>query len=185
MRKIFILAAFLFCLTSTRAESPSQFTKRFFHSLYKWEIRGAPDAREINQLSPLLGEGLIKIFKKAESQKAREQASIKRKYKNAPHPPVLKSAWSKEGDLFASIAESFDTFAVGIPILKSGTVKVPVHLEHLVSRPPYRWTVVLVLDRSDQDWVVSDIVNQDGESLRTSLTKTIAENEAYLSSLNE
>lgn len=184
MRKIFILAAFLFCLTSTRAESPSQFTKRFFHSLYKWEIRGAPDAREINLLSPFLGEELIQIFKKAESQKAREQAGIKRKYTN-PHPLVLKSAWSKEGDLFASIAESFDTFAVGFPILKSGTVKVPVHLEYLVSMPAYRWTIILVLDRSDQDWVVSDIVNQDGESLRTSLTKAIAENEASLSTLNE
>lgn len=183
MKRLFALLCCLTCFASVQAETPAEFSKRFFHALYKWEVRGAPDTRELNQLSPCLGTELIQLFKSVEIQRDREQAGIKHKYRNDPNPPVLKGVWSKEGDLFTNIAESFTTFAIGKPRWRNERVHVPVHLEYGSAKPAYAWSITLILDKADQAWVVSDILDEDGESLRTSLSKEIADLELYLDSL--
>jgi hypothetical protein len=185
MSRLLPLLLCLICCASVRAETPSQFSKRFFNALYKWEVRGAPDKKELNRLSPYLGSELILLFKRVEIQRDQEHTGIKHKYRNDPNPPILKGIWSKEGDLFTSVAESFSTFAIGKPQWRRERMNVPVHLEYGDAKPASSWTVTLVLDKNDKAWVVSDILDEDGESLRASLAESIAENERYLQSLRE
>lgn len=185
MSRLLPLLLCLICCASVQAETPSQFSKRFFHALYKWEVRGAPDKKEIDKLSPYLGSELIQLFKRVEIQRNREHSGIKHKYSNDPNPPILKGIWSKEGDLFTSVAESFSTFAVGKPQWRRERMNVPVHLEYGDAKPASSWTVTLILDKDDKAWVASDILDEDGESLRASLAESITENERYLQLLRE
>lgn len=179
MKRLFALLCCLTCFASVQAETPTEFSKRFFHALYKRKVRGAPDTKELHQLSPYLGTELIQLFKRIESQRDREQAGIKHKYRNDPSPPVLKGIWSKEGDLFTNIAESFTTFAIGKPRWRNERVHVPVHLEYGSATPAYAWSITLILDKADQIWVASDFLDEDGSSLRFSLNKEIANNRGH------
>lgn len=183
MKRLFALLCYLTCFASVQAETPAEFSKRFFHALYKWEVRGAPDTRELNQLSPYLGTELIQLFKRVEIQRDREQAGIKHKYRNDPNPPILKGIWCKEGDSFTGIEESFATFAIGNPRWREERVHIPVHLEYGGTKPAYAWSITLILDKAGPDWVVSDILDKDGQSRRTSLSEAIANFELYLDSL--
>lgn len=185
MNRLFALLFCLTCIASVQAETPAEFSKRFFHALHKWEVRGAPDTKELNRLSPYLGTELIQCFKRIEIQRDREQAGIKHKYRNDPNPPILKGIWSKEGDLFTNVAESFTTFAIGKPRWRNERVHVPVHLEYGSAKPVSSWSITLILDKADQAWVVSDILDEDSGSLKSSLNKEITNNTPYLRSLNE
>lgn len=185
MKRLFALLCCLTCFASVQAETPTEFSNRFFHALSKWEVRGAPDTKELHQLSPYLGTELIQLFKRIEIQRDREQAGLKHKYRNDPSPPILKGIWCKEGDTFTRIEESFTIFAIGKPRWRNERVHVPVHLKYGGTKPAYAWSITVILDKASSDWVVSDILDKDGQSLRISLNKAIANNASYLRSLNE
>lgn len=175
-RRVLLAVAFLASLASAVAETPRQFADRFYRAHFRWDVRGAPDKREIQMMSAYFGVETLRLFGAVEDQRHRSRLQVKRKYAGHPNPPLVKPIWSKEGDCLSSMYEGITTFAIGRPMVRRGRVVVPAHLEY----DSFAWTDHLMLDRAGDSWVVADIRYTDGKSLVSQLKAKLAHEETYL-----
>lgn len=175
-RCVLLAVALWASLAPAIAETPRQFADRFYRAHLRWDVRGAPDKREIQMMSAYFGTEPLRLFGAVEDQRHHSRLRIKRKYTGHPNPPLVKPIWSKEGDCLSSVYEGISTFAIGRPVVQGGRVVVPAYLEYGTTA----WTDHLVLDRAGDSWVVADIRYTNGKSLVSTLKATLAQEETYL-----
>ena len=131
---------------SATRSSPQEVAKQFYRTYLKLKMSGIPDEKQFRLLSPLLTPELGSLLKEAEQA----QAEYAKKY------PENKPPWT-EGDLFSSVYEGATSFSLAKAKVRGKYAEVPAHLEYNGSKPPARWTDILVLKHTPSGWRVDNV----------------------------
>lgn len=165
MRWIFTFLIILVCSSSCPAEeTPREFVRRFYAAYKTWQIRGVPLPEHERLISPFCGIEIIRVFRRVNEQ----SDDYERKFPQDPTNPT-KPPWCQEGDVFCNVWEGITHFAIGRATRNRGRVSVEAHLEIVEGGKTYAWTDRVILDRSGDSWVVSNIEYAGGGSLLTSI----------------
>ena len=145
--------------------SPGSTAEQFYRTYLKLQIRGLPDEKQLNALSPMLAPDLKRLFENA--------TRIRDKY--IQEHPDDKPPWT-DGDLFTSLFEGAQSFKVGTPLVRGNRSEIPIHLVYSEGGSTTRWSDALVLVRTKGRWLVWDILFKgewafkQGNSLRSVLS---------------
>ena len=163
-----LLVLLLGCSQSVTAQaslsSPTQAADKFYRTYLKLSIRGLPNDKQMEVLSPLITPDLKVLF----------EAARKTQMKFIQEHPDEKPPWV-EGDLFTSLFEGAQTFRIGRPTVRGDLTEVPVQLTYREGGSTTRWSDVLILVRRGKRWLVRDIelkgdwAFKNGGSLRSIL----------------
>ncbi len=135
--------------------SPREFTKRFYSLLHELKIIGLPDADEFKMIAPYLSPSLRQLILAA---KQKQKKYIKEN-------PTNKPPWI-EDDLF-SISEETVRYRIGIPIISSKQVRIPIRITNREGKVMSRWMVTISLKRINNDWFVSNIFYETQKELKS------------------
>ena len=145
--------------------SPTRAAEQFYRTYLKLKINGLPNDHQLKILSPLITSDLKSLLVTARQ--------IQAKY-TQEHPDE-KPPWA-DGDLFSSLFEGAQSYRIGRATHRGELVEVPVQLKYEQGGSTTRWSDVLVLVRTGNRWLVSDILLKgewafkSGESLRSILS---------------
>ncbi|TLD70533.1 hypothetical protein FEM03_12470 [Phragmitibacter flavus] len=118
----------------------------FYIAYVKLGPRGLPSESAMKTFAPIFTDELTETIEQAR----RAQAAFIKKY------PSDKPPWI-EGNLFASLWEGVDSFSLGRPLVHDQFASIPVYLEWSLNGEKARWIDVIVLQRSEKAWRISDI----------------------------
>jgi len=148
----------------TSASSPTRAADKFYRTYLRLQIRGLPNDQQLKALSPLIAPDLKELLESARSTQA----------KFIQEHPDEKPPWA-DGDLFTSLFEGAQSFRLGRATVQGDRRQVPVYLVYRQGGSTTRWSDELVLVRSGNRWLVSDILLKgewafkSGSSLRAIL----------------
>lgn len=152
------------CAQSPRS-SPSRAAEQFYRTYLKLKINGLPNDQQLKILSPLISSDLKELFVTARK--------IQAKY--IQEHPDEKPPWA-DGDLFSSLFEGAQSYRIGRVADRGDIAEVPVQLAYQQGGSTTRWSDVLILVRTGNRWLVSDILMKgewqfkSGSSLRSILS---------------
>lgn len=127
--------------------SPKEVATQFYRTYLKLKISGLPNAKQSKLLAPFLSQDLQQMIRVARQKQA----------KFIKEHPDEKPPWI-EGDLFSSSFEGAHGYRVGTPVIQDTRAEIPIHLFYRDGKKTIRWTDALVLTRTNEGWVVSDIL---------------------------
>lgn len=163
MRTALFISIFVLFAWPAHAETPRHFAERFYHSYFRWQIRGVPTPQERKRISPFFSSEILRLYAVADRQRDEFARRFPLDPTNSKH--ALKGPWSKEGDPFSDTYEGITTFAIGRVTRIGSRVAVPAHLEY-VEGGTSAWTDTLILDRTADGWVIADIRFAHGSLVR-------------------
>ena len=141
------LLALLLLVSVAHAASPKAVAAQFYRTCQRLKISGLPTARQSKLLAPYLSQELQQLIQSARQKQAE---FIK------AHPDE-KPPWI-EGDFFSSSFEGSHGFRVGAPVMQKDRAEVSVQLFYRDGKKVIRWSDALVLTRTKNSWVVSDLL---------------------------
>lgn len=146
-----VVAGFLGGLAQTvrgaEGDTPEAAARGFYATLVKHQVSGLPGDEVWTMLKPRMAPELAGVIEAAR----REQADfIKRN-------PDEKPPWI-EGDLFSSLFEGPQEFAVGEATVTGDRADVPISFVYRSDGQTTKWKDKLVLTRAGGKWLVADVV---------------------------
>jgi hypothetical protein len=128
------------------ASKPEEAARRFYSELKRHHVSGLPGGEAWKSIRPMLSPALATALERAK----KEQEDHKKRF------PDEKPPWI-EGDLFSSLFEGFQTFAVKPAKIAGETAEVPVEFVHTYEGETTRWIDTLLLKRPESGWLVDDV----------------------------
>jgi hypothetical protein len=130
----------------TIPSAPAEAAKAFYTELRERKVEGLPKGQDWLALLPLVTEELATAILGAQAEQAEAIKSA----------PCEKPPWI-EGDLFSSLFEGPQTFAVGLAKLTGDTAKVPVTCTHTEGGDTTKWTDTLLMRKTPKGWQLDDV----------------------------
>lgn len=128
---------------------PTKAAREFYDELKIRKVDGLPQGDAWSALTPLMTESLVKAFQVAH----KEQAEF------IQQQPDEKPPWI-EGDLFSSLFEGPQQFAVGKAKVAGDTASIPVTFTRIEGAETVKWTDTLKLRQMRKVWLVDDVIYQ-------------------------
>jgi hypothetical protein len=163
-----VLVAVLTCLSAdTQAdERPSSVVRAFYKTKVALAPGGLPSKNELGVVSRFLSKDLVALFSRA--RVIEHQCALVTPADTKP--PI----W--EGGVFAGNTEGATRLTSTKEKVVKGSATVTASLEYIDNRFPvghqYRvgsWNIDVKLKRTGSRWVISDLIYDDGQTLRKEL----------------